>query len=83
MILIYAILGICLLSVLSFLIRIPIKFIIKLVKNAIIGFILLLLANYIAGIFNIVAIEITPFRALMTGIFGIPWVIILFFIGKY
>ncbi|MDR0841034.1 MAG: pro-sigmaK processing inhibitor BofA family protein [Christensenellaceae bacterium] len=54
----------------------PIKFIWKLLINAIIGAIVLLVINYLGAGFGI-SIAITPLTALITGVFGVPGVIVL------
>ena len=54
------------------------KTIIKFLINSIGGFILLVLANLLAGSIGIGEIEITIFRVIIATIFGIPGVIILF-----
>lgn len=54
------------------------KTIIKFLINSIAGFILLVLANLLAGSIGIGEIEITIFRVIIATIFGIPGVIILF-----
>ncbi|MDO4594819.1 MAG: pro-sigmaK processing inhibitor BofA family protein [Tissierellia bacterium] len=80
MLLLYAIIGVAALYLLGLLFKIPIKILMKLVKNGIIGIVFLLIANFIASMFDITAIEITPLNAILTGFLGLPWIIILFFI---
>lgn len=76
----YALIGLVFLYIFGKIIKIPLKILYALMKNAIIGFVFIIFANFIAGIFNITAIEITPLNAVLTGIFGLPWIILLFFI---
>lgn len=54
----------------------PIKLIFKLIINAVTGFLLLFLANFISGFFDF-AIPINLISCLVSGIFGIPGVIFL------
>lgn len=61
-----------------------IKIFFKLLINALIGGVMLFIFNYVfAGILNLSAfsIEINWITALVTGIFGIPGVIVLLIIG--
>lgn len=58
------------------LLTVPIKLIWKLVVNAIIGALGLLVLNFIGGLVGL-AIPITPVSALVTGVFGVPGVILL------
>ena len=54
----------------------PIKWIFKLLLNAIIGFLLLFLANLIGGFFNF-SVPVNLISCLISGVFGIPGVIFL------
>ncbi len=54
----------------------PIKWIFKLLLNAIIGFVLLFLANLIGGFFNF-SVPVNLISCLISGVFGIPGVIFL------
>ena len=54
----------------------PIKWIFKLLLNALIGFVLLFLANLIGGFFNF-SVPVNLISCLISGVFGIPGVIFL------
>ena len=54
----------------------PIKWIFKLLINAVVGFLLLFLANFIGGFFDF-SIPVNLLSCLVAGIFGIPGVIFL------
>ena len=62
----------------------PIKWIFKLLLNALTGFLLLFLANFISGFFDF-SIPINLVTCLVSGVFGIPGVIflvvVIFFFG--
>jgi len=58
------------------LLTIPIKIIWKLVINAIVGALLLLVVNFVGGVVGL-SIPITPISALLAGVFGIPGVVVL------
>ena len=54
----------------------PIKWIFKLLLNALSGFVLLFLANLIGGFFNF-SVPVNLISCLISGVFGIPGVIFL------
>ena len=54
----------------------PIKWIFKLLLNALSGFVLLFLANLIGGFFNF-SVPVNLISCLISGVFGIPGVIVL------
>jgi len=54
----------------------PLKILIRLLMNAVLGVILLLLVNYFGAYFNI-SIGINAVTALVAGFFGVPGVIFL------
>ena len=54
----------------------PIKLIFKLLLNALTGFLLLFLANFVGGFFDF-SIPVNLLTCLISGIFGIPGVIFL------
>ena len=54
----------------------PIKTIFKLLLNAVCGFVLLFIANFIGGFFNF-AIPVNILTCIIAGAFGIPGVIFL------
>lgn len=68
--------GIVALYVLIRIITAPIKLVFKLLLNALSGFLLLFLANFISGFFDF-SIPVTLLSCLISGIFGIPGVIFL------
>ena len=54
----------------------PIKLIFKLLINAVLGFLLLFLANFVGGFFDF-SIPVNLVTCLISGVFGIPGVIFL------
>lgn len=58
------------------LLMLPIKLMWKLVVNGIAGALLLLVVNFVGGLIGL-SVPITPFSALLTGVLGIPGVIVL------
>ena len=68
--------GIFLLYILGVLLVIPIKILFKLLTNAIVGGILLLIFNLLGGLIGL-NVVITPLSAIIVGILGIPGVILL------
>ncbi|NLY66660.1 MAG: pro-sigmaK processing inhibitor BofA [Tissierellia bacterium] len=68
--------GLFLLYILGMLLVVPIRLLIKLIANGILGGILLLIVNLI-GKFLGFSIVINPITAVIAGIFGIPGVILL------
>ncbi|QUH27224.1 pro-sigmaK processing inhibitor BofA family protein [Serpentinicella alkaliphila] len=74
-ILAYAV-GLILLYLIGWILVIPIKIIIRLIWNGIIGGIILFVFNIIGGFFNI-SIVINPLTALIAGFLGVPGVILL------
>ncbi|MGY0373871.1 pro-sigmaK processing inhibitor BofA family protein [Clostridium sp. JNZ J1-5] len=72
----YFIGGIILLFIMVKLLAWPLKILFKLVVNAVLGAILLLIVNFIGGYFGL-SIGINPWTALIAGFFGIPGVIFL------
>lgn len=72
----YFIGGIILLFIMVKLLAWPLKILFKLVINAVLGAILLLIVNFIGGYFGL-SIGINPWTALIAGFFGIPGVIFL------
>ena len=68
--------GLILLYILGYLLLIPIKWILKLIYNGILGGILLLVINVVGGFFGFhVAINIVT--ALIAGVLGVPGVVLL------
>lgn len=68
--------GILLLYVLARLLFVPLKYIGRLLLNAVIGLLLLLLFNWIGGYFGL-HLAINPVTALVAGFLGVPGVILL------
>ncbi len=60
----------------------PIKWIFKLLLNAITGFLLLFLANLISGFFDF-SVPVNLITCLVAGVFGIPGVIFLFVVTYF
>ena len=54
----------------------PIRFIIKLIINTVLGFVLLWLVNFFGGSFGI-ELELTLLNALIVGFLGIPGVLLI------
>ncbi|SHI05320.1 pro-sigmaK processing inhibitor BofA family protein [Clostridium grantii] len=73
---VFFIVGIVLLFLVGKIISLPIKILWKLIVNAVLGGILLLIFNFIGGLFNL-SIAINFWTALIAGFFGIPGVIFL------
>jgi len=68
--------GIAALILICKLLAWPLKILWKLVINAVIGAVALLLINFVGGIFGL-SIPITALSALVVGVLGVPGVIIL------
>jgi inhibitor of the pro-sigma K processing machinery len=68
--------GIMMLFVVAKLLLVPIKIIWKLAINALVGGITLLLINIIGGFFGLY-IKINIITALITGLFGVPGVVMI------
>ncbi|MEW9123636.1 MAG: pro-sigmaK processing inhibitor BofA family protein [Thermotaleaceae bacterium] len=68
--------GLILLYIAGYILLIPIKLIIKLIYNGIIGGIALLLLNFVGGFFEI-GIGINPITALVAGFLGIPGILLM------
>lgn len=75
------IIGIIFLFILGRLLLIPMKIVLKLVYNALIGAVVLLIINFIGGFFNF-HIALNAATALITGILGAPGIVLLI-IMKY
>ena len=69
-------LGLILLYIVGWILLIPIKLLIKLIWNGVIGGLTLLLVNVLGGLIGI-SIVINPLNALVAGFLGVPGVIIL------
>jgi len=68
--------GILLIYLIGRVFLMPIKLILKLLFNAIVGGIMLLIVNYIGGYFSF-SIAINPITALIAGFLGLPGVALL------
>ena len=68
--------GILILYVLCKLLSAPLRLLGTLVINALVGALVLLLVNWIGGLFGL-SIAINPLNALITGVLGAPGVILL------
>ncbi len=71
--------GLILLYILGYILLVPIKLVIRLVYNGIIGGLMLLVINLIGGFFDM-NIAINPITALVAGFLGIPGVIMMLII---
>ncbi len=76
----YFVVGIVILTVLSFVLKLSFRLIVKLLMNAVVGGIIILLINFFGGSIGI-SIDLNIFSALIVGIFGILGVIILLIVG--
>ena len=76
---ILAVLGVCLIAKIF---SAPIKLIVKLFANALVGGITLIIINWIGGFFSF-HIELNFFSALITGALGIPGIIILLILKMF
>ncbi len=74
-------LGVLLVYLIGRVMMVPLKFIFKLLINAIIGGIFLWVVNYLGTYFNI-HIPLNPITALIAGFLGIPGIITLFVIQQ-
>ena len=69
--------GLLLLWLVCKLLAVPLRILWRLLLNAILGALLLLVVNFFGGLFGL-ALPITPFSSLVAGGFGVPGVIVLF-----
>lgn len=68
--------GLVLIYVVGMFLVVPLKILIRLLLNGIIGGIVLFAFNLIGGIFNL-SIVINPLNAIIVGVLGVPGVILL------
>ncbi len=68
--------GLVILYIVGMLLVIPIKVLIKLLINGVIGGVILLVFNLIGGYFGL-SIIINPLNAILVGVLGVPGVILL------
>lgn len=71
--------GLVLLYVIGYILLVPIKIILKLILNGIIGGLVLVVLNFF-GSFLQLYIPINPFTALITGLLGIPGILMILFL---
>lgn len=71
--------GLVLLYVIGYIMLVPIKIILKLMINSIIGGIVLMALNFLGGFVHFY-IPINPFTAVITGFLGIPGILMLLFL---
>lgn len=76
---ILAVLGVCLIAKIF---SAPIKLVLKLILNAIIGGIALIIINWIGGFFGF-HIDLNFVSALITGALGIPGIVILLILKMF
>ena len=76
------ILAVLVIFVLIKILSAPIRLIFKLLINTAVGFLILFLVNLIGGYFGF-SLEMNLINALITGIFGIPGVIVLIIIKLF
>ncbi len=68
--------GLLLLYVVAYILYVPLRLILRLLYNAIIGGILLWAVNLVGGFFG-VSVPINPVTALLAGFLGIPGVVLI------
>ncbi|MTI54271.1 MAG: pro-sigmaK processing inhibitor BofA [Geosporobacter ferrireducens] len=68
--------GLILLYIVGYILLVPIKIVIKLMYNGIVGGIALLILNFIGGFFQI-GIAINPVTALVAGFLGVPGIFLM------
>ncbi len=76
---ILAVLGVCLIAKI---LSAPIKLIFKILANALIGGLALIVINWIGGFFSF-HIDLNFFSALITGALGVPGIIILLILKMF
>jgi len=69
--------GLVLLYIIGMILVVPVKFLMKLLLNGIVGGIALFFINIVGGLFGF-GLAINPINALIVGIFGIPGIVLLF-----
>jgi len=67
--------GVLILLVLA-IIKFPIKIIFKLIINAVLGFVILLILNYAGGFIG-VTVAVNWINAVIVGVFGVPGVVLI------
>lgn len=79
---VYAIIGVLLLWLVIKLFSKPIKWVFKLLLNTLLGFVLLLLFNYV-GQFIGLSINVGWLSALITGVLGVPGIVLLLLVENF
>jgi len=79
---VYAIIGVLLLWLIIKLFSKPIKWVFKLLLNTLLGFVLLLLFNYV-GQFIGLSINVGWLSALITGVLGVPGIVLLLLVENF
>ena len=79
MVVLFFALGLVLLYLTGWLLLAPLKFIMKLLVNGLLGGLLLLVINLVGGFFS-VTIAVNPLSAVIAGYFGLPGIILLLLI---
>ncbi len=69
--------GVVLLFIVILILALPMRIFGKLLINALIGFALLLLFNFLGGALFSFRLALTPFNALLVGTLGVPGLVIL------
>ena len=72
--------GILVLYIVGYLFLVPVKFLMKLIVNSVLGGLALLLMNWIGGIWGF-QIPLNLLSALCIGAFGIPGLLLVFLLG--
>ena len=75
----YFALGLVLLYIAGWFLLVPLRLLLKLTFNSIVGALALVLFNLLGGIFSI-TLPINPFNAVVVGLFGVPGVVLLLII---
>ncbi|MGE5572895.1 MAG: pro-sigmaK processing inhibitor BofA family protein [Bacillota bacterium] len=68
--------GLFLLYIVAYILYVPLKMIVRLIYNTIIGGLLLWLVNLVGGVFGL-SVAINPVTALTVGFLGIPGVVLI------
>jgi len=68
--------GVFLLYIVAYILYVPLKFVIRLMYNAIIGGVLLWVVNLVGGFLGL-SVPINPVTALVAGFLGIPGVVLI------
>lgn len=77
----YYVIGLALLYIVGIILVFPVKKILKLIGNGIIGGLTLLLFNFVGKYFGL-AIVVNPLNAIIVGFLGVPGVVLLLILQK-